>query len=836
MVGMMWWMIMAGCLAVLFVPDIYAANVTTFLAITDRGNVFEIAPPDEIPTTDIVSTPYIEFQRVGGLVVSGGIISEAAQYNTVSSGNTYIISNWGEGKTYGIPNWAPLEGEMRLYPKPHMYLRESVEVSAGVFWPDGIDDIIIQSGGIGYQFFGNGTDKQHVEFKGAGRAVIELDDTNIHYAINLVCVDCHHTARATIGNIQSPINGTSTTITSSQSCVVNSVTHAGCGVLYGTTSSRYWPYTVPVISHNPYPNHNNAILHVIQYDTVKCPTATHDNTSMERLDDQYFQLESQGCIMDNFQYRWHDGNILLDDSVPLRPGFSTYDGAANTVIVVNLSGGSIKLQTHAVPTSHQRDNAFEKDFTIHPGGYISPVDGNSVIILHDAFAHLKHYTTSDLGDKTKMSDMPTLVQPYPQLTKNTTATIVAHARQPGASGTGGLLGADCTPGFKYCFTIFDGRGLPVISSAAGKVYDSRNGIVINDASNIDNLAGKFATTRNAVRDTIYYDSTKLNLIQAYGVIPITGSIKVEELYLIVSRFDCKAFVDDSTKPHNWSPGPTQQSHWMRLTYLEGEYGSGTASTVVNHTVSKTIIDNSIINVPVLPWFGKICMKLHGESEFRQYVMDNFFVQGADASFGGIRHVKTFPGVDGLPRPNRANMEILNTEVVLLGEGTKVLDMDLKISGSVTLDGVVKGGGGTYTGGRDGSCDWHRISITMPPRQTLLPIDVEYRVDVTIMIPALSGTFERIGGLSAVGTAPLQAAQTPITVGADCRHLSYAEWDFPLEFRTIPIRHAGGEPITINVVSHITFLNGNKPAEYAGHRVTETMHVETMIDRLSVRVN
>jgi hypothetical protein len=185
------------------------------------------------------------------------------------------------------------------------------------------------------------------------------------------------------------------------------------------------------------------------------------------------------------------------------------------------------------------------------------------------------------------------------------------------------------------------------------------------------------------------------------------------------------------------------------------------------------------------------------------------------------------------------MQILNTEVVLPGMGTKVLDLDLKLSGSVTFDGVVQGRGGVFNPNplsKSSSCDWHNTSppVTTPPRYTHNQ-EVEYQVDVTIDVPTPSG-YVTIGGLNAVARAPLQAAQTPITIGSDCRHLSYAEWDFPAEFRTMPIQYRSDTPITINIVSHITFHNG-VTAIYAGlPPTTETMYVETMIDRLSVRVN
>ena len=799
--------------AICIIPDVLAQTPTTpeFLALTDRGNLIEIKPADDVPTTDIVSSPYMEFQRVGGIIASGNRIFEAAQYNTVSSGVTYIINNWGEGETYGIPNWAPLGGEMRLDPKPHLHLRESAEVSSGIYWPNGIQNITIQSGSIGYEFHNNGTATEYVEFRNNGRAVIFLDNTNNHYAINTICIDCTDRARATIGVMTSGMLGSSTLVRHSGNCTVDSINYTGCGELYNVASNRYWPATVPTVSHTPYPNHNNAILNVTSYDTTTCPGATHDNTDMIQLNDAYFRLQSHGCLMENYSYQWHDGNIQLSNSLPLRPGLTTYEGlpSRQAVIVVDLVGGSIKMQTRMTITEPQAKNAFEHTFSVNAG---TVVDHNSVVVLHDAFSHLGYYTESNLRD------IENHIQTYPQLSPNITSNTVSHARQPGASGAGGLLGADCLDAhgvtdYKYCITVFDGRSLPALNNAAGKVYDPRNSVVLN-GPDVQNHGNVFVTARPTSTDEAYYDPSKLNLIQAYGVIPVTGSINVQEMYLVASIHDCARFIDDTTKPHSWNPPPG--SGWLGMDYLIGEYG----------------VDKTLLNIPVLPWYGKVCMRTHGVDEFRQYNMDNFFVQGAHASFGGIRHITTIDsGLHGQARPyttsNILIMDILDTEVVLPGSGTHVMDFDLKLSGSLIIDGVVHGGGG-HT-----SCDWHNIPRTTPPRHNPTQ-DIRYGIFVDIRVP-VAGSYQRIGGLSVGDFTPLVAAQTPITVGEDCRHVSYAEWDFAPEFRTIPIQYTSSSPILIEVWSSITFYGG-ADAVYAGRAPNETMYVETMIERLSVRVN
>ena len=804
--------------AICIIPDVLAQTPTVpeFLALTDRGNLIEIKPADDVPTTDIVSSPYVEFQRVGGLIASGNKISEAAQYNTVSSGVTYIINNWGEGETYGIPNWAPLGGEMRLYPKPHLYLRES----APPHWPSGIENITIQSGSIGYEFYNNGTGEEYVEFKNSGRAVIFLDGLYDHYAINTICLDCTDRARATIGVMPYWGNmlGLSTLVRPSGNCTVDSINYTGCGELYGVATSRYWPTTVPTISHTPYPGHNNAILDVTAYDTTTCPGAAHNNTEIIQLDDAYFRLQSHGCLMENYSYRWHDGNIRLFDSLPLRPGLTIYENAQTprqAIIVVDLVGGSIKMQILMAQTAHNARAAFEHTFSVDAS---TVVDSNSVVVLHDAFTHLGYYTETDLH---RIADH---VQTYPQLTPNTTTTTVSHVGQSGASGAGGLLGADCLDAhgetdYKYCITVFDSRSLPSLNPATGRVYDPRNNAVLN-GPDVRNHGNVFVTSRPTSTDNAYYDSGKLNLIQAYGVIPVTGSINVQEIYLVASMHDCARFIDDTTRPHSWNPPPG--SGWLGMDYLIGEYG----------------VDRTLINIPILPWYGKVCMRTHGVDEFRQYNMDNFFVQGAHASFGGVRHVTTIDsGLHGQARPyttsNILIMDILDTEVVLPGSGTHVMDFDLKLSGSLLIDGVVPGGGDRYTGAKSTSCDWHRMPVTPPPRHNTAQ-DIRYAVLVDIEVP-VAGGYQRIGGLSVSDLTPLVAAQTPITVGEDCRHVSYAEWDFAPEYRTIPIQHTSSTPILIKVQSTITFYGG-MDAVYANSRPDETMHVETTIERLSVRVN
>lgn len=796
---------MVACL-LLFCYVSYADS-PQFLVVTDRGNVFEIKSPALIPTTDVVSTPYVEFQRVGGLVANDGRINEAAQYNTITAGVTYIINNWGEGDTYGIPNWAPLEGEMRLSPVPHLHLRESRNISAGTpsYWPVGIQNITIQSGTISYKTYNNGTTTEYVEFRGDGRAVIFLDDTNQHYAINTICIKCKDTSRATIGVLHNnSILGASGGVQNSSHCTTNSINYTGCGVLYNGTSNRYWPSTIPVISHTPYPGPDNAILHVDTYDVMACPGAAHNNTSMITLDDTYFQLESHGCIMQNYQYQWHDGDIQLDNSLPLRPGLSIYHNtipAKQPVIVVNLVGDSIKIQTHMTTTTHNAKTAFKDDFTVSVGTIL---DANSIVVLHDAFTHLGYYTISDI------KDIKDHIRTYPQLTPNHTTTTVSHSRQPGASGTGGLLGADCIAGYKYCITVFDGRNLPSISSAAGVVYDPRNNEIVNGGM-VRNHANVFVSSGPLTPYNIYYDSTKLNLIQAYGVIPVTGTLKIDELYLIFGAHDCSRYVDDSTTPHTWNPPSTG---WLGLDYLQGEYGGY----------------RTLIQIPILQGYGKACVKTHGSDEYRQYNMDNFFVQGAHASFGGTRHVTTIDNINGQARPytysHMLHMDILNTEVVLPGSGVRVLDLDVKISGSATIDGVNSGGGHP-------DCDWHNIPRTTPPRYSPTQ-EVVYIVVVEISIPAIGG-YQTIDGLDFVGRAPLEAAQTPITVGSDCMHKSYVEWDFDAEHRTIPIQYSGGATIPVKIKSSIYFSDGTD-VSYAGHRPDETLYAETIIERLSVRMH
>ena len=108
------------------------------------------------------------------------------------------------------------------------------------------------------------------------------------------------------------------------------------------------------------------------------------------------------------------------------------------------------------------------------------------------------------------------------------------------------------------------------------------------------------------------------------------------------------------------------------------------------------------------------------------------------------------------------------------------------------------------------------------------------VDVTIQVPD-GGSYRSIGGLDVSGRAPLVAITTPVAVGEDCWHVSYAEFDFAPVYRTIPIEYTSNTPVRISITTDIDFRNSASQM-YAGGMPDETLYVETYIDRLSVRVH
>ena len=788
----------------------------TFWVLTDRGREFQVEPPDRIPTTDVVSSPYVEFQRLGGLVASGGAVAEAAKYNAVGPGPTYIISNWGEGVTYGMPNWAPLAGEMRMAPVPHLYLRTPQPLSGVTLWPAGISHVDVMAGPLTHTTHNHTTHGTYHKFSGSGRALVWLDTVNDFYAINMVCMACRTDTPAVAGDIPDgmagPISTKLGTIRlahgTSAPCTVDGVSHNGCGSYPPAPSGRDWPLNplplLPgVMSHDPYPGRHGMMLHVTRYDTAACPGANHGNTGTDPLDSSHFQLVSRGCVMRDYDYEWWDGSVRMQNTLPLRAGLNVWERTPgdHPAVILDMRGGEILLQAYATATKHNAGRAFFDTLSVDATG-IGP---GSIIILHDAFSHLGAFTAHTLAD------IKPHIQTYPQRQADPGPANLAHNRAPGAGGTGGLLGADCVDGYKYCVTVFDGDGLPVIYNARGVVYDHRNGAQLNRGTDVGNHAHVFGAAHFGVA----YETAKLNLVQSYAVIPVAGSVSVDELYLTYGfPGGCDRYVDTSVAPHRWTG--TASAGWLRLSYLEGDYGG----------------DDTLIDIPLLPGYGVVCMLTHGSGEFRQFRTDDFFAQGSHASLGGTRYVDTHSGVLG-PNPDRTNIPVLDTDVTLPGTGTRVMDLDLDLSGSVTLVGVVAGGGGA-TGMQDmHRCDWHLVPRLTPPRHTASQ-SVEMTVYVDVWAP-VDGAYERVAGLGARDHIPLSAPRPPVTVGEDCMHISHAEFDFEPEYRTIPVTLGSNTPVKISITTDVDFVGGAAPV-YAGRLPVETIHVETVLDRLSVRVH
>ena len=796
----------------------------TFWAVTDRGNLFEIEPPDEVPTTDVVSSPYVEFQRIGGLVANGDRVAEAAQYNHVGTGPTYIISNWGDGTTYGIPNGAPLEGPLRLSPAPHLHLRDLVSAP----WPSAIDRVEMIDGSLTHTAHNHTTRGAYHEFTGNGRAILWLDPAASHYALNLACIHCQTDTPAVVGSI--PDSGGTPASSSlgtgtlgggpSIACMVDGVNHPGCGLFTTSTITREWPLNprpqIGAAPDAPSVPEPEPILHITRHDTVSCPGADHTNTEVERLNHELFRLVSQGCIQQSYEYEWWDGSVRMESALPLRPGLTVWGNAGgHPAVVLNVRGSYLELQAFGAPDRHTAENILDGTFRVDPG----PVVGsNSLAILHDAFTHLGAYTRPTLAG------MAGHVQTFPQLRPSGSVEMLAHARVPGAGGLGGLLGAACKGSYQYCITVFDGRSLPVVHNAAGVVYDLRNGAELNRGTAVGNHGSVFGTGSPLM---VPYDGSMLNLIQAYAVIPVTGSLSVEELYVVASHHGCPRYVDHSTTPHRWvaPSGPG----WLRLEYLEGGYGG----------------DDTLISIPLLPGYGVACMRTHGSDGFRQFTMDDFFVVGSHASFGGTKYVSSYtsadfpPGHAGRPLPTDpdvAGVRVLHTDVVLPGEGVRVMDIDLDLAGSVAISGVAAGGGGAYTGTAAGSCDWHLLPTPRDTAPRWRPNQwVSMTVYAQIEVPSVGGGYVTLDGMSASHTTRLGAVTAPATVGEDCRHVSYAEFDFDPEFRTIPLEYASNAPVRVTITAAVNFDHGSPP-QYAGRLPVETMHVETVIERLSMKAH
>ena len=361
-------------------------NITTLWVLTDQGQLVELEPPDLVPTTDVVSSPYVEFQRIGGLVANGGRIAEAGQYNQVGTGPTYIIDNWSEGITYGIPNGAPLGGEMRLSPEPHLYLRTPVPLP---YWPSGIDSVEIMTGNLAYSIQNHSTHGEYYQFEGSGRAIVKLSPINNHYAINLVCTNCLTTTPAVVGSIPddgsgNPVSNRTGTasllVGTAGACSVDGVNHTGCGDFPAARPIWDWPLDPrPAAARNntsSEPKDHDPLLEVTRYDIATCPGANQTNTEMEEFNDAHFRMVSQGCVMQSYDYQWWDGNVNLTAALPLRAGLNIWENPADhPTIVLNMNGGAVLLQAYVTPNRYHAEGAFDDTLTVIPGGL---VDANAL--------------------------------------------------------------------------------------------------------------------------------------------------------------------------------------------------------------------------------------------------------------------------------------------------------------------------------------------------------------------------------------------------------------------------------------------------------------------------
>ena len=268
---------------------------------------------------------------------------------------------------------------------------------------------------------------------------------------------------------------------------------------------------------------------------------------------------------------------------------------------------------------------------------------------------------------------------------------------------------------------------------------------------------------------------------------------------------------------------------MQLEYLETEYGG----------------EHTAINVPVLPWYDTICMRTHGNDEFRQFRMDNFFVVGDHASFGGTKHIRAYPFTQHQTAPT-FRYTVLDTDVVLPGSGIRTMDLDVSVDVSVIMLGIVEGGGNATVinptiNDRARICDWGADTFTVwnytartDPANP--PPFVNVRVYVEIDVPKAGG-YERLNIPVARGANLLTEHDgfLPTTIGADCMEQLNATWNFPPSFHTIPVEYDSNTPVKIHIETYAWLADTVRPL-FAGHAPDETIYVETYIDRLAVRVN
>ena len=333
-----------------------------------------------------------------------------------------------------------------------------------------------------------------------------------------------------------------------------------------------------------------------------------------------------------------------------------------------------------------------------------------------------------------------------------------------------------------------------------------------------------------VPGTIPYDANKLNLVQAYAVIPVSGSVNVEELYVVAGYGGrgCDRYVDTTTQPHSWGAAPSGPG-WMRLEYLEAEYGG----------------EHTGINVPVLPRYDTVCMRTHGNDGFRQFKLDNFFVVGEHASFGGTKHIRAYHGTEGQLAPSFRHT-VLHHRHRPARSGVRVMDLDVNMDASVIISSVVEGGGNATVANpnandRDRMCDWGADSFPQwnSTARTVNPSSrpaVNVRVYVEIDAPKAGG-YERVDVPIGRGYNALTERDgfLPTTMGADCIEQLAVTWDFRPTFRTIPIEYDSNTPVNISIETYVWLSDTGIPA-YADGLADETIYVETYIDRLSVRVH
>lgn len=831
------------------VPAAYAD--AEFWVITELGGLFQVKPPPAVPTSDVTMSPFIEFRRLGGLIASSSGVTEASQYNDVS-GLTYIIGDWSKGDTYGIPTNAPLEGKMSLGPTPHLTLRALVDKNlVGDAW--GVKYVREMSGDATAVLKEDGTHGKYLEMTGTGRILVGLADEN-NFMAHLECMGCVLKTPAVIGAVAQKDGEATSDIYGLLSVgrphradeALESTTCTHRGTVYGCAAQAGSGSTHevgrPLHPSDAYAHRTSerfvAVLNVTKFDRVSCPSASADSDVRQiNLNDTHFRLEADGCRMRTFEYRWVNDMANLTDWQPLRPGLNSWSSTSpgERVIAVDMPGGVARLQVYFHLDGHDMKRTLfgNSDALAIYGGIM---DRDDIAVLHDSRRHLSMHTLANLHEIVPLvSDAHNAGQLAPE----SEPRLVGHATLSFGGIFGAPTGEECLPGYVYCITVFDSDDVPRLGSAAGKVYDSKNGVVVYPGSDVGNAGSVFG--QDIRTGGIFVDRSVLEVVQSYAVIPISGVAHIEEIY-IVWLDSCDPYIDDADPREEWRPGGTVSGQWLRMSYLEGDYGPGMDQTV---------------DIPMFAGYGTICLRQHGYDEFRQFNADDMYTQGASASFGGSTRVfevalgdatgrhPTIPASATVrlapPQGDPASLfTVLDGNIPVTATGARTLDMDMEFSVVVLSIGVQDTGSQTPNCFRDkmlradpynptdtGHVEVRNMKVTVTK--------VSVAGGTATHTPVVTGTYHGVhrGDWNALGSVSLPDYRP--AGGTVCTWKSYGSVELEPEYVTVPVFLRDNDHLRFKVEIEV-WLDTPSPGGVSGYiGLNEIMRTEVFIDRLTFRV-